>query len=519
MRLLSRVLFILVVCLIALALPAVPVRAECVPYDIELSPESGPPGTEVEVYGHDFEANEFVDIRYDGVLVSEGTETGPSGDFRIIIRIPEGCSGHYQVHADVGHAEADAYFAVKPGLTVSPETGPLGTNVTVKGGGFAENEEGIEVMYYLNGSYDTIERNVVANAQGSWETNFQVPPSGRGEHKVDAQGPESKYYEVQDASFRVTADVGIDKSSGIVGDTITMTGSRFAVNEKGITILFDGEPMVTGITASPEGEWQASFEVTEMPTGSYSMTVEGEQTKKEDLRELAFKIEPDIVLSHTEGHVGTNLTIAGHGFAASEDVNITYDTGQMAITETNDRGSFDVSFLVPESKYGEHTVAAGYGTGNAANAIFTMESDSPPRPTLISPANRSRLGLMGNVTPTLQWSGVSDDSGVRYSLQIATSDTVTGTGELPDPIFSATGLVGTNCTLEETEALSQGTYYWIVQAVDRAENEGDWTTAYSFRVGLLPRWAFIAIIVAIVLMIAALIRALVRRRTIYYDRW
>ena len=519
MRLLSRVLFILVLSLIALALPAVPVRAECVPYDIELSPESGPPGTEVEVYGHDFEANEFVDISYDGVLISEGTETGPSGDFRIIIPIPEGCNGHYQVHADVGHAEADAYFGVKPGLTVSPESGPLGTDVTIKGGGFAQNEEGIEVTYYLNGSYETVQRHIVANAQGSWETSFQIPSSTRGEHKIDAEGVESKYYEVQDASFRVTADVGIDEASGIVGDTITMTGSMFGANEKNIKVLFGEEEVVTGITASPEGDWEASFEVTEMPTGSYSMTAEGEQTKKEDLKELSFKIGPDIVLAPAEGHVGTSLTIAGHGFAASKDVNITYDTEQVATTETSDHGSFNASFLVTESKYGEHTVTAGYGTGNAARAAFMMESTSPPIPTLISPVNRSRLGLVGNVTPTLQWSEVSDESGVLYSLQIATSDGVTTTGEFPDPMITLTGLVGTNYTLEETEALSQGTYYWIVQAIDGAENEGSWSTAYSFRVGLLPRWAFIAIIVALVLVIGALIRAVVRRRVIYYDRW
>jgi len=300
---------------------------------------------------------------------------------------------------------------------------------------------------------------------------------------------------------------------------VTMTGSRFAVYEKGIQILFDGQAVVTEVEADSKGEWEASFEVPAMPTGEHDVTAEGEQTKREDVGDLSFEIEPDIVLSPTEGHVGTNLTVTGHGFAAIEDVNITYDTGQIATTETNDQGSFDVSFLVPESKYGERAVIAGYGTGNAARSAFMMESSSPPIPTLISPSNGIRLGFMGNVTPTLQWSEVSDESGVRYSLQIATSDTVTGTGEFADPIVSVTGLVGTDYTLEETEALSQGTYYWIAQALDGAENGSDWTTAYSFRVGLLPKWAFIAIIVALVLVIGALIRAVVRRRVIYYDRW
>jgi hypothetical protein len=129
------------------------------------------------------------------------------------------------------------------------------------------------------------------------------------------------------------------------------------------------------------------------------------------------------------------------------------------------------------------------------------------------------MGFMGRVTPTFEWSQVSDDSGVHYSLQIATSANVTATGEFVDPIVSKEGLVETSYTLEETEALPYGTYYWIVQAVDGAENESGWTAARSFQVGLLPRWGFIAIIAAAAVLLIALIRALLIRRSIYCDRW
>jgi hypothetical protein len=510
MHLLSRLLLVLIICLTAIALPSVPAQGTCVPWDIELSPSSGAPGTEVTIYGYDFAEGKPVDIYYDGILVSEGIETDPSGDFTITFTIPEGCTGHYEVEADVGHTEVHHYFTVKPGLTVSPEKGPAGTNVTVQGQGFAKNEEDIELMYYLNGSYETIERNIVANGKGSWEASFQIPPSSRGEHKIDAEGAESRIYEVEDAIFRVTAEISLDKSSGIVGDTIVMTGSRFGTNEKDIKILFDDQVMVTDIKVNSKGEWEASFEVPEMPTGEYSVTAEGEQTKKEDITELSFEIEPDIVLSPDEGHVGMNLTVTGHGFAANEDVDIMYNDSQIATAETNDQGSFELSFAVPESQYGERLVAAGYAGENHANAIFVMESDPPNTPIPISPANRSRLGFMGNVAPTFEWSAVSDDSGVRYSLQVATSDDFTASSL----IVSVTNLTEASYTL--TEALPYGTYYWIVQAVDGAENESGWTSAHSFRVGLLPKWGLIAIIVAIVVLLVALIRSLVIRRRYYY---
>ena len=518
MRLLSRVLVIFVVCFIVITLPAVPAQATpvCVPYDIELSPNLGIPGTEVAVYGHGFREDTLVDVYYDGTMIATG-RTDSRGDFIITFTVPEGCTGPYEVNADVRYTTVHTYFTVKPGLTVNPEKGPAGTTVTVEGQGFAKNEEGIKLMYYLNGSYETIERNIVANAQGSWETSFPIPISARGEHKLDAEGAESKHYQVEEAIFRVTAETSIDKSSGSVGDTITMTGSRFAANEKSIKILFDGQAVVTGIEANSKGDWEASFEVPGMPTGKYSITAEGEQTKKEDISALSFEIESGILLSPDEGHVGMNLTVAGRGFIANEDVVITYDGSQVTTATSNDKGRFDASFLVPESKYGKRLVIAGYAAGNAANALFTMESDPPDTPDLISPPHGSRVGLMGKVTPTFEWSEVSDDSGVRYRLQIATSANVTASGEFADPVVPVMKLVETSYT--PTEALPYGTYYWIVQAVDGAENESGWTAARSFRAGLLPRWGLIVIIVAAMVLLVALIRALVVRRSIYYDRW
>jgi len=524
MHLLPRLLVIFVICLISLTLPAAPAQAICVPWDIELSPEFGPPGTEVEVYGHDFTEDTLVDIYYDGVLVATD-RTDSEGEFTIIITIPEDSSGPYRVLANLAYTTADRYFVVRPGLTVSPEKGPLGTNVTVKGQGFAKNEEAIELMYYLNGSYKTIESNIMADARGSWGTSFQIPSSTRGEHKLDAQGAESKLYEVGDATFRVTAEISIDKPSGIVGDTVTMTGSRFSASEKDITVLLDSQAVATDIQANSKGEWEASFTVPEMPAGEYIVTADGEQTRKEDISELSFEIKSNTALSSDEGHVGMDLTVTGCGFAANEEVVILYDDSQVATAETDDKGNFEASFSVPESKHGEHEVRAKLtgSTNNTADletnasAVFTMESDPPPVPTLISPSDRIRLGFMGEVTPTFEWSEVSDDSGVTYSLQIAVSADVNATGEFVDPMVSVTNLAETSYTV--TEALPYGTYYWIVQAVDGAENGSDWAANHSFRVGLLPLWGLILVIVVAAVLLILLIRALVVRRTIYYDGW
>jgi hypothetical protein len=150
-----------------------------------------------------------------------------------------------------------------------------------------------------------------------------------------------------------------------------------------------------------------------------------------------------------------------------------------------------------------------------ATTTFTMESQAPGVPELISPIDESRVGVVGKVRPTFEWSEVSDASGVYYSLQIAGGANVTTAG-FADPMVSVMDIVGTNYTLNATEALPYGTYYWRVRAVDGAENEGGWTTARSFRAGVLPLWAFIVAIVAIAAGIGAAVYFFVIRRRIYY---
>jgi len=518
MRSLSKLLVVLVVCLVTMALPAAPAQAAGA--NITLSPSSGVPGTNITVRGYNFTADEPVDIYYyrnsARVRVVE-VDTDEDGDFEETFIVPESYTGAHEVRAYIGTSYAAGNFTVKPGLTVSPKKGPVGTNVTVQGHGFAEDEGDIELRYYLNGNYTTIAENMEANEYGWWQKSFVIPPSGKGSHKIDAQGDNSSFVEVTDATFEVTPGISLGKSSGTPGENITMTGSGFYANDRYIEILFAGEEVETEIIrADDKGYWQESFEVPEMPKGTYNVTAEGQMTPKEAVSAFSFAIKPDIMLSPDEGHVGTDLTVTGRGFAANKDVVIMYDGSQKATASTNAKGSFSgVSFLVPESIHGARQVTVEVGGQTEATAMFTMESDPPNTPELTSPADGGRAGFIGKVRPTFEWSEVSDDSGVRYSLQIAKGKNITATG-LADPIVSVSDIVGTNYTLNATEALPYGAYYCIVQAVDRAENESGWTPARSFRAGVLPLWAFIVIIVAIVVLIGALVYFFVIRKRIHY---
>ena len=533
MRWLSQLPIIFILCLVVMALPAAPAQADGVGPYITLDLDYGVPGTNVTVRGYNFTAPAGLDIYYyldttnttNRKRVAE-VETVDEGYFRVTFEVPESPKGVHEVRAavnDTTYAEAD--FEVKPGLTVSPVRGPVGINVTVQGHGFAKNETGIELRYYLDGSNETKAQNIRADGDGWWQTSFQIPPSAMGNHKIDAKGNSSGFTAVQDAFFKVTPGIiiidpvsgsTIDKPSGTVGENITMTGNGFVSADTHITILFAGKEVETEIImADDKGYWQENFEVPDMPKGIYNVTAYGQETLKEYINVLSFEIKPGIVLSPDEGHVGTDLSVTGGGFAPNRDVVIMYEGKEVETTTTNSSGSFRVVFPVPESQHGARQVVAGDDARNNATAIFTMESVPPPVPELKSPADRSQVGFIGKVRPTFNWSAVSDESGVYYNLQIATSANVTAIG-FANFTVSVPRIVGTNYTLNATEALPYGTYYWIVQAVDRAGNAGNWTAARSFGAGVLPLWAFIVIIVAIVVLILTLVYFLVIRRRIHY---
>ncbi|MDH5781499.1 MAG: hypothetical protein OEZ07_02890, partial [Dehalococcoidia bacterium] len=158
----------------------------------------------------------------------------------------------------------------------------------------------------------------------------------------------------------------------------------------------------------------------------------------------------------------------------------------------------------------EHPVVATYDT-TTLSTKFTMESVAPAKPTLSSPVNASRVGLFRKQTATFTWSAVTDDSGVSYNLQIGTS------ADLAQVLISKGGLSEASYTLTGAEALSYGTYYWRVKAIDGAQNDSGWTSAYSFKSGLLPLWAFIAIVALIMVLIGALVFVFGIRRRGGYD--
>jgi hypothetical protein len=111
---------------------------------------------------------------------------------------------------------------------------------------------------------------------------------------------------------------------------------------------------------------------------------------------------------------------------------------------------------------------------------FVIDRVAPPTPALYGPETGR---YTSDNTPTFAWENITDStaqateiSGLEnYLLEIDS------TQEFSAPMVFTT-LRENWLTLPNENALSVGTWYWRVRAVDRAGNHGDWTENYSLTV-------------------------------------
>ncbi|MGA2368457.1 MAG: hypothetical protein ABSF74_07810 [Dehalococcoidia bacterium] len=248
---------------------------------ISLNPSSGWVDRVVNISGLGFSSAETnIAVIYDTVLVKSNISADLTGSWQTSFSVPASAKGSHIVDARGATTGIDEVpnlsFTVSPGIKVEQSTGKLGEPINVgdmlfvEGVGFQENEANIQI------TFDGLQvaSGIVADAHGSWSSQFTVPSATNGDHTVDSFGDTTHTGDVTDYIVVITPQVTINPSSGAVGENTVLSGSGFGSSQP-LSVFYDSTKTTASGTTDVKGGFSITFEPPASGAGTHSVTVSG----------------------------------------------------------------------------------------------------------------------------------------------------------------------------------------------------------------------------------------------------
>jgi len=360
----SLALFFAIALIMLLSFFTIAAQVKASPITIIFDPTSGTVGTEVVVQGAADTFNGQVEIYWDLPGNVLETTMAVGYDYSATITIPEAVAGTHVIGArDVTTTETAARdFVVESSIVLSQEEGPIGTNVTVSGTGFA-------IVSSIDVTWDAkIVLETDSDEHGSFTGSFFVPPSVAGDHNVMATDGDGN---TDSAPFTVwSITISISPTSGRIGTIMTVNGT-YATPGKNVTILWDSVP-VDNTTAQTDGTY--SYDLTVPPSGAGAHVITVLDVESANNASETFTVLPiEISIDPDSGPVETEVTISGSCATPVANVTILWDSVEVANVTTSADGTYAYLLTVPPSVNGEHTITAvDLESTNNASDTFTV---------------------------------------------------------------------------------------------------------------------------------------------------
>lgn len=284
--------------------------------------------------------------------------------------------------------------------------GPVGKRVDIWGVGFTEDS--FYTIHFGSGTPVRLSTNNMIESGGIFADTFIVPdlPAGRYEVRVTTDAGDDSNVKV----FTITIDpqITLGSSSGHVGDQLTVSGTGFTADAT-VKILFDGVPIGNPVITTSTGTF-SNTTVTVPETYGGSHTIGAEDASGTDAPTLSYAVLPEVTITPISGTVGDQVVVSGHGFGASQIINVFFDgTGVAASGRTSPLGSFsNINFTIPPSTRGEHVVEV-QDASNRATATYTVGQKVSITPTtgpVGTTVNVSGTGFGLNQAISIKFGGV-----------------------------------------------------------------------------------------------------------------
>ena len=174
-------------------------------------------------------------------------------------------------------------------------------------------------------------------------TSFTIPESAYGVNYIQlrrSRRPEEPY----NFSFNVLPQLKVSPLSVTPGSVVTLSGTGFAASDNGLKLEFDGKDTQLALASSQTGSFTADFTVPATIAGRHEFKVTTEKIfAKYGLATVT--VVPGIKLEPGKPEIGSNVTVAGSGFASKSVVSIRYDDIVVASSPSTDAsGNFSYVF-------------------------------------------------------------------------------------------------------------------------------------------------------------------------------
>jgi hypothetical protein len=215
---------------------------------------------------------------------STGTVTGS-------FKVPEAGSGIHYVIAEGKSSHKVAYGAIQviPRISIIPNIGKVGSNVTVTAHGYAAGET-VRFSFYKSATVGTHMTSAPADKYGRAAASFVVPASELGGHKIAGRGAISGL--TASRTYTVQPSLQLIPQSGKPGATIRVSLRGFKAGEV-VAIKLEGQSTpVKKITVSSTGSANAtssnSFKIpTSYDSYDYQVTAIGQTSGVSAFRTLS----------------------------------------------------------------------------------------------------------------------------------------------------------------------------------------------------------------------------------------
>ena len=334
--------------------------------------------TSLQATGSGFKAGETVNIYLDSAssAVFKAVTANSSGNISTTLAMPDTKNGSHTFIAKGATSAKQASDTVTMTATLArdPYQGPPGTSIVVTVHGFGASES-VKLMF--DSSSGATLGTATTNAAGTGSVTIKMPAAGAGWHDYLGTGQTSSVTAY--GALYVLRDVSLNKSSGAVGDSITITAKGFDPStsvkvawNKSSTVA--GTQLCTGTTSSTGG-YSCTFTVPQAVTGGYPVAVT--ETDGSSANAVFAVAGPAAIATNPgSGAVMTNFLINGGGFTANEQIALSWDSSATWVTIPADNlGSFVWHATVPSLGSGAHTLKAkGASSGKTASTSFSVTS-------------------------------------------------------------------------------------------------------------------------------------------------